>query len=210
MKKFVLTLNGLAICIILLLSQAAHSRENQSNLHDGDLIFQTSRSSQSLAIQLATQSLYNHMGIILFKNSKPYVLEASATVRYTPLNKWIAQGNDGHYVVKRLKNASTQLTATTTHKLHDEAKRFIGRPYDLTFEWSDNRIYCSELVWKLYDNALNIQIGELQRLKEFNLNAPAVKAKLKERYGRNIPMQELVISPEAMFKSDLLMLVIKK
>ena len=45
------------------------------------------------------------MGVILFKNSKPYVLEASATVKFTPLNKWIAQGNDGHYVVKRLKNA---------------------------------------------------------------------------------------------------------
>ena len=150
------------------------------------------------------------MGVILFKNSKPYVLEASATVKFTPLNKWIAQGNDGHYVVKRLKNASTQLTATTTHKLHDEAKHFIGRPYDLTFEWSDNRIYCSELVWKLYDKALNIKIGELQRLKEFNLNSPAVKAKLHERYGSNIPMDELVISPEAMFKSDLLMLITKQ
>ena len=210
MKKFVSILNVPALCILLALSQAVHSKQEHSHLQDGDLIFQTSRSSQSLAIQLATKSAYSHMGVILFKNSKPYVLEASATVRYTPLNKWIAQGNDGHYVVKRLKNASTQLTATTTHKLHDEAKRFIGRPYDLTFEWSDNRIYCSELVWKLYDNALNIQIGKLQRLKEFNLSAPAVKAKLKERYGQNIPMQEVVISPEAMFKSDLLMLVIKK
>ena len=210
MKKFVSVLNVLVIFILMLMSQAGYSKDTHTNLQDGDLIFQTSRSSQSLAIQLATKSAYSHMGVILFKNSKPYVLEASATVRYTPLNKWIAQGNDGHYVVKRLKNASTQLTATTTHKLHDEAKRFIGRPYDLTFEWSDNRIYCSELVWKLYDNALNIQIGELQRLKDFNLSAPAVKAKLKERYGRNIPMQELVITPEAMFKSDLLMLVIKK
>ena len=75
---------------------------------------------------------------------------------------------------------------------------------------TDNRIYCSELVWKLYDNALNIQIGELQRLKEFNLKAPAVKAKLHERYGSNIPMDELVISPQAMFKSDLLMLITKQ
>ena len=203
-------LNVIAICILLFLSQAINSKETQSHLQDGDLIFQTSKSSQSLAIQLATKSPYSHMGVILFKNSKPYVLEASATVKYTPLSQWIAQGNDGHYVVKRLKNASTRLNSASAYKLHEEAKRFIGRPYDLTFEWSDNRIYCSELVWKLYDNALHIQIGKLQRLKEFNLNAPAVKAKLKERYGENIPMQELVISPETMFKSDLIMLVIKK
>src|SRR5437867_163185 len=27
-------------------------------------------------------------------------------------------------------------------------------PYDLTFEWSDDKIYCSELVWKVYERAL--------------------------------------------------------
>ena len=40
---------------------------------------------------------------------------------------------------------------------------FRGRPYDLTFEWSDERIYCSELVWKIYERALGIEIGPPQR-----------------------------------------------
>lgn len=147
------------------------------------------------------------MGIVLFKGGKPFVFEASATVRYTPLQTWIDHGEGRHYVLKRLKDAATQLTPVAIQRLHIAAKTYQGRPYDLTFEWSDKRIYCSELVWKIYQQALNIRIGELQKIKDFNLTDPAVKAKLRERYGQHIPMQEPVISPVAMFESDLLMLV---
>src|SRR5437867_2402013 len=75
-------------------------------LQDGDIIFQTSRSPQSLAIQRATHSPYSHMGIILYRSGRPFVFEAIATVRYTPLGEWIDRGSGGHYVVKRLRDAA--------------------------------------------------------------------------------------------------------
>jgi uncharacterized protein YycO len=31
---------------------------------------------------------------------------------------------------------------------------FEGRPYDIWFGWDNKYIYCSELVWEIYDNAL--------------------------------------------------------
>ena len=75
-------------------------------LRDGDIIFQTSRSEQSTAIQKATHSQYSHMGIVFFRNGSPHVYEAIKTVQYTPLKKWIARGEGGHYVVRRLREAS--------------------------------------------------------------------------------------------------------
>ena len=48
------------------------------------------------------------------------------------------------------------------------ARQFEGKPYDLYFEWSDERIYCSELVWKMYA-ALGVKLGTLQKLREFDL-----------------------------------------
>src|ERR1043166_8812275 len=78
-------------------------------LKDGDIIFQTSRSSQSVAIRRATHSRYSHMGLVLYRSGQPYVLEASSTVRYTPLPAWIARGVGGHYVVKRLADADHRL-----------------------------------------------------------------------------------------------------
>ncbi|HLQ25603.1 MAG TPA: hypothetical protein VK138_06915, partial [Acidiferrobacterales bacterium] len=37
-------------------------------LRDGDIIFHTSQSAQSIAIQKATHSRYSHMGIIFFRD----------------------------------------------------------------------------------------------------------------------------------------------
>jgi hypothetical protein len=92
-------------------------------------------------------------------------------------------------------------------KLREAATGYAGRPYDLYFEWSDARIYCSELVWKMYRDAMGIQIGSLQKLREFDLTDASVKAKMRERYGKNIPLDERVISPASMFDSPLLQTV---
>jgi hypothetical protein len=172
-----------------------------TTLRDGDIIFHTSRSAQSAAIQRATHSRYSHVGLILFRDGKPYVLEAIATVRYTPLESWIARGDGGHYVVKRLKSALTRPQAS---KLRSSAEKYVNRPYDLYFEWSDARIYCSELVWKAYYDALGIELGLRQKLREFDLSDPAVKTKMHERYGNRVPLDEPVISPAAQFESPLL------
>jgi uncharacterized protein YycO len=173
-------------------------------LRDGDIIFHTSRSAQSAAIQRATHSPYSHMGVVLYRDGKPFVFEATATVRYTPLVSWTARGDGGRYVVRRLKRP---LQAAELEKLREAANSYEGKPYDLYFEWSDARIYCSELVWKMYRDALGVEIGALQKLREFDLTDPAVKAKMRERYGKNIPLDERVISPGSMFDSSLLQTV---
>ena len=179
-------------------------------LKDGDIIFHTSRSAQSSAIQRATGSKYSHMGLVVHRDGKPFVFEAISTVQFTPLARWTARGDGGRFVAKRLKKAETTLQPKALQKLLTEAQRFTGRTYDLTFGWADDRIYCSELVWKAYDRALGIQIGELARVRDFNLTDPAVRAKMRERYGKNIPLDEPVISPAAMFDSTLLVTVAKR
>ena len=111
------------------------------------------------------------------------------------------------YVIKRLKNAAQVLTPTTISKMKKVGDEFIGKNYDLTFEWSDDKIYCSELIWKIYKEATGLEIGKLQKLKDFDLTNPLVRTKMRERYGNNIPLNEPVISPGAIFNSDLLITV---
>lgn len=180
---------------------------DKDKLKNGDIIFQTSLSGQSKAIQLATKSKYSHCGIIYKEEGQFYVFEAIQPVKSTPLDKWITRGKNGHYVIKRLKNADKVLTTETLEKMKFEGKKFIGKNYDLTFEWSDEKIYCSELIWKIYQRAAGIEVGKLEKLRDFDFTNEEVKTKMKERYGEKIPMDEIVISPSAIFKSELLITV---
>lgn len=198
------TISGI-LCLLIII--ACKETESVKEFQNGDIIFQTSTSSQSKAIQLATKSKYSHMGIIYKQNGKYYVYEAVQPVKLTPLDSWIKRGEDEHFVVKRLKNAEKLLTPKILQKMKQIGEKYKDKSYDLYFEWSDSRIYCSELVWKIYKQAIGVEIGELQKLNDFDLSNEVVKAKLSERYGNNIPLNELVISPAAIFNSDKLIMV---
>jgi hypothetical protein len=226
MKRLVLILGIIGLTGLIILSglyvkrkyyDPKHRLENaktevtklaeKDEIKNGDLIFQTSLSRQSKAIQLATKSKYSHCGIIYREDGQYYVFEAVQPVKSTPLDKWIARGKDGHYVIKRLKNADKVLTVEALEKMKLEGEKFRGKDYDLTFEWSDDKIYCSELIWKIYQRATGIEVGKLEKLSDFDLASEIVKAKMKERYGSKIPMNEIVISPSAIFDSEVLMTV---
>lgn len=209
-NKLILLVGGLIGAYVLFalnIRLMGDSAPESKTLQSGDIIFQTSQSSQSKAIQLATGSEYSHMGIIYVEGDQTFVYEAIQPVKSTPLKEWIARGKNQHYVVKRLKNSEEVLTAEILIRMKAVGNKFKGKNYDLYFEWSDERIYCSELVWKIYFEATGIAIGSLQQLKEFSLTSPEVKQKLKERYGNNVPLHEKVISPERMFNSDLLVTI---
>jgi hypothetical protein len=169
-------------------------------LLDGDILFQESRSAQSPAIQLATNSRYSHCGILLIKNGRPFVLEAASRVRLTPLPEWIDRGVDGHYVAMRLRNRA----AAHFDALSARAGEVLGTPYDTKFMWGDDRLYCSEVVWKLYARA-GVELTPLRRYRDYDLSAPAVKATLRKRFGSRVPLDERVVAPVDLLKSTLLL-----
>ncbi|WP_211165471.1 YiiX family permuted papain-like enzyme [Flavobacterium silvaticum] len=175
-------------------------------IKDGDIIFQTSLSSQSEAIQRATHSKYSHCGLLFkrkYKNDEWCVLEAVQPVKWTPLSSWIKRGKGKHYVIKRL-TTDPMIPDSMLAELREIAESYIGKDYDLYFDWSDKNVYCSELIWKSYYKLNRFEIGKLQRLGDFDLSDKVVKQKLMERYGTKIPANELVISPDAIFNSGLL------
>ena len=85
-----------------------------------------------------------------------------------------------------------------------EGEKYRGKHYDAFFEWSDERIYCSELVWKIYKTVTGLELGALKPLASYDLSSDIVKQTMAQRYGNKIPLQEKMIAPSAIFESDLL------
>ena len=100
---------------------------------NGDIVFQTSTSSQSLAIQLATDSPYSHMGIVYLRDGEPYVFEAVQPVKLTALAAWIERGERGRFVAKRLRNADSVLTPAALQRMRTVGEALAGKDYDLAF-----------------------------------------------------------------------------
>ncbi len=202
----------LSFCLALAVTKSVFKKsENKPNnkkqfekIQDGDMIFQTSQSAQCEAVRIATNSKFSHCGIIFVMNDKKMVFEAVQPVKLTPIEDWITHGKDNKYVVKRLKNSKSVLTATTLQKMKDYGHNFLNKDYDGYFNWSDEQIYCSELVWKIYKNGANIELCILEKLKNFNLNDEKVKIILNQRYGKKIPLEEDVVAPSQIVNSEIL------
>ena len=186
----------------------ANRTVDPSILRDGDIIFHRSNSSQSQAIRIATNSKFNHVGIIFQHKQKFMVFEAVQPVKITPLERFIERGGN-HFVIKRLRDQETILTPAVVAKMKELGQGYLGKNYDLYFRWSDERIYCSELVWKLYKEGAGVEVGKLQKAGDLNLGNPVVMRLIKQRYGDQaaVPLQEPIISPQAMFESDRLVVV---
>ena len=144
--------------------------------HDGDLIFQTSKSRQSAAILAATHSALTHMGILEHSQSGWVVLEAAGPVKVTPLDAWIRRGRFGRYAVFH-----HDLTETQTHQILAAAHALMGRPYDLYFSFNNRAIYCSELPYLAYGKA-GITIGRVQKVSDLHMDNDQAKALIGARW----------------------------
>ncbi|XNM43439.1 YiiX/YebB-like N1pC/P60 family cysteine hydrolase [Escherichia coli] len=141
------------------------------------------------------------------RNKKPYVFEAVGQVESRPLS------SSGLPMVKRANTSFAVeggLSVEQQQKLAQTAKRYLGKPYDFSFSWSDDRQYCSGSGVEGYQKRAGNARGRTAEVKEFDLSNPLVQAKLKERYGKNIPLEETVVSPQAVFDAPQLTTVAKE
>ena len=195
-----LIISGLSLLVIILFSQEAVATPS---FQSGDIIFQTSNSLQSKMLERATRSKITHVGIIFTRKNKHYVAEASSRVRIISLSKWIKRGKKKKYAVMRLNEGIKKENFVL---LEAYIKKQLGKRYDSRFQWGDNKIYCSELVWKAY-SAFGIKLTKPKTFKDFSLGSKIVKSAIRKRYKTKINLEEPVVAPIDIFKSKKLQTV---
>ncbi|MDR2893150.1 MAG: hypothetical protein LBV80_08725 [Deltaproteobacteria bacterium] len=173
---------------------------------EGDLLFQGTISPQSAAIKLATGSRYTHCAIVLEKDGQLQVFEAISKIGWTTIEQWTRRGVDGHYVLMRLKDASV-LTPQALAAMRRDTANYYNKDYDLLFQWSDDKQYCSELVWKIYQRNAGLELGKLKGFADYRLDSEEVRRIIRQRYGTDLPTGEKVIAPSDLMASDLLEVV---
>lgn len=171
-------------------------------LQEGDIVFSGSDQGQGEAIIAATGSKYTHCGIVFQREGKLMVLEAVQPVGVVSLDDFKARGKPGAFLARRLKRppaTSNYQTARTW------AEAQIGKNYDGRFLWNDENLYCSELVWKIYQRA-GVELCEPRRFRDYDLEKPSVKKLIEKRFGgmARVPLDEKIVAPSDLAVSTLL------
>ncbi len=192
------------LCVLCSIPSAAHDLP----FREGDIVFLVSPRTD--AILLATKSKYGHVGMILKHRGEMMFFEAVSPVRYTPLAQWFQREGKTHLVVRRLRDADSVLTRMNLERMDSAASAFEGKPYDSWYNWSDERLYCSELVWKIFHRVLGVDLCGLRKLKSYDLTSPEVQRKLRERFPEGVPLEETVVSPQDIYESNLLTTVFQQ
>lgn len=165
---------------------------NVTDLKDGDIIFHTSTSSQSNMLKIATASRLTHVGVIFIRNNKPYVFEAVQPVKITPLDEFIARGVDSKYKIMRYDQP---LSKAQINKGLLYSRKQLGKKYDIRFQWSNDKMYCSELVWKVYKE-MGVELCPTKKFSDFNINNIIVRSVIERRFkGVKFDENETVVAP---------------
>jgi hypothetical protein len=189
--------------LVLAVFPLIHAKETQAFvLQDGDIVFSGSTSGQAAAIAAATGSPITHCGVAFKKDGKWIVLEAVQPVKVSKLEDFMARADKDTFAARRLKTSVTLEAYQTAIKWADAQ---VGLDYDVRFGWEDKKLYCSELVWKFYQQA-GIELCLLRKFRDYDLQQPAVKKLIEQRYGSidKLPMDEKVVAPSDLLASALL------
>ena len=178
----------LFIISMLLLTGCGNSID-VTDLQEGDIVFIESQSSQAPYIKVGTMSKWTHCGVVVNTSEGLKVLEASKTVRLTPFNTFIGRAKDGNWCVKRPEQ-----------KLPEAIKyrKYLGQAYDLEFKFDNGKMYCSELVWKIYMDQ-GIELCKPRKVSSFIMTRiPNVAGQMQKR---NISPDQMVVAPVDLYKA---------
>ena len=188
-KRKLIILGIIGLILIALFPYRGIRFASNPEVQEGDVIFHMSTSNQSQLIAIATGSPLTHCGVVVMKSGQPYVLEASSTLKTTPLSEFIKRGRCGAYWVKRPKSGVVGKKIRYGH--------LLGRRYDLAFSFNNNKYYCSELVYDIYKYQLGIELCTPRPMKDYNILG---MKKYMKRRGMN--PDDLVVAPIDLYNSD--------
>lgn len=158
---------GKLMRLLILLLLISSSNVFALKLKAGDILLQPLNCWVCKLIEKQENSIYSHMAIVLkVEGKKVLVAHAWDKVKAVDLNEFNAMTRDGGKLMVR-----RHVSKRSFEDLYDlYMTYFDGVEYDKEFLWNNDKLYCSEFVYKLF----NIVTDELTPPK-----------KMRYDYGRD-------------------------
>jgi len=213
-----MTMKLISIPLILTLLMAITSCKDEYKPQTGDLLFMDLDCGEFCqAIKKVTYGVDgtfpSHIGVVWIQNNKSYVIEADTKgVVRTRLDSFMSRSVDakGHpkIMVGRLKEEYRNEIPQAINRM----LTLIGKPYDFAFDIDNDSYYCSELVYKGFQDKVGHPIFKLEPM---TFNDPDTKAifPIWEDYFKklniSVPEGKPGLNPGSISRSDKIEIVYK-
>ena len=178
-KKHIILLSAVAMLLSAVVFVVWPEKKDLNNfdnnlvLQNGDVVFRKGQSLTSRVVLMTDrESSYSHVGVVCILNQVPYVVHAVPDesendidyVKMERLSNFFSSEKackGSIFRIKKQYSKSAQSAALTAKSYYDNKILF-----DDAFSMdSENKLYCTELVWKAYQKAgINLIQGNLDKL----------------------------------------------
>jgi hypothetical protein len=195
-RQRLIALAVFALCVIIAAAGLAwvlgpaYLAAAQYEPQEGDIVFQSMPHTPLIdAIEGASECPLSHCGIVGKKEGQWVIYEALHGVEITPLKAFLWRGRQGGFAVYRFKESyRPQIPATLA-----AVQKYLGRPYDIRYELDDEKIYCSELIYKAWRDVTGQELGKLVRLGD--LKWQPYESTIRQLEGGEPPLDRMMIAP---------------
>jgi hypothetical protein len=173
-------------------------------LMPGDMLFIRVRARPFLEVAAATRSWTNHVGIVVERDGGELLVAESTFpfARFTTLSRFVGRSENGEVIAGRLANRPRREEA---RRIRAAAARRIGVLYDTGFNLDSRRQFCSRFVREVLDDALGIEIGEVQTFEElYSANPDADMRFWNAWFLGRIPWNRRTVTPASVLASPLI------
>ncbi|MBX2850322.1 MAG: hypothetical protein KTR15_01085 [Phycisphaeraceae bacterium] len=168
----------------------------------GDVIFQSSEHTPLVdMIEGVSRSHYSHCGIVDQRDGQWVVYEAGRQVKATLLDAFIDRGRGDGFAAYRFKDEYQD----DIPRIIEHTRAYLGSPYDFRYRLDEEHIYCSELIYKAFEQTTGETMGELTRLGDTDWQ-PYEQLILELENGP-VPLDRVIITPIGLALADQLEVV---
>ena len=148
----------------------------------------------------------SHVGVVYINNDKTYVIEADTKgVVKTRLDSFLNRSLDDQGRPKILAGRLKEAYRAEIPKAMDRIIALLGKPYDFAFDINNDCYYCSELIYKGFQD---ISGQPLFKLDPMTFNDPDTKSifpiwdEYFKKLGIAVPEGQPGLNPGSISRSD--------
>jgi uncharacterized protein YycO len=175
--------------------------KNEISFRDGDVVFQKIPGETGDRIAAITASPVTHCGIVIVENDEVKIIDAADVVKSSPVKEWISNGVEKKFALAR----NESIPADKADNIIKEAEKMKGKPYDFQYEWDEEKVYCSELVYKSYERGAGIKLCGFKKLGELEYRGH--EEFIKTLMDGQLPLDRQMITPADIYTSGELKMV---